>query len=434
MRRVILGVVAGLTLALVASTPSSGAVKPGTTCKKAGLTTIESGRKYTCTKQGKKFVWDKGVVIKTAPASVPSPSPKPLTSPVPSITPEPPSDQISHKGVMIYGIDSGMLTRKSYGGTYFSKDSRAASVFSPIRLKAYEELNKNPRNSVHPNVNFIYRISSTFPDFLIEYSKRELDEAAALWNPIFEKKIDVYVDLVTEKDREAIKSNSWLDNNLPSTFTRFDSKRERPFISGGGGYWNSDGAWTGKIFLATASYLDLEYVNYEWPEVAKHEFFHVVQDYSFFKSERNRPQSELEYEKFFPLHFREGGANTIAYLTAFRNIGWSSDALDWLVWQRSENTRTWKFVGNLADAKVLIIATESRKPEEAFEQSYAVGALMYEWVLGTYGLETFMRFMKSYSTTSGFSENVQSILDMDKNSFYDKVAVYVYENSVRVSR
>lgn len=421
-----------VALALFTTSPSSAAIKAGAQCKKAGLTTIDSGRKYTCIKQGKKFVWNKGIPVKVDPEKVQTPVPTPTPTPAP--TPEPPSDQLNFKGAMIYGIESGMLTRKADSGKYFSSDSRATSVFDPIRLKAYEALNKDPRNREHSNVNFIYRISPTFPEILIEYTKRELDEAAALWNPVFETKIDVYVDLVTEKDREAIKSNRWLSINLPETFSRFDSKRERPFISGGGAYFNPDGAWSGNIFLATASYLTLDYVNYEWPEVAKHEFFHVVQDYLFLKAGRNRPPSESDFQQFFPLHFREGGANTIAYLTAFRNIGWSADALDWLVWQRAENTKNWKVVSSLADAKSLIVATESRNPDDAFEQSYAIGALMYEWVIGSYGLETFIKLLGSLSTSSSFAESVKSVLGMDKNAFYDKVSVYVYDNSIRVSK
>lgn len=41
--------------------PSIAAVKAGTACKTAGLTSIVSGKTFTCIKSGKKLVWDKGV-------------------------------------------------------------------------------------------------------------------------------------------------------------------------------------------------------------------------------------------------------------------------------------------------------------------------------------------------------------------------------------
>lgn len=430
-------VIAALVVAVLVVPSSSGAIKAGTVCKKVGLQTIDSGRRYTCVKQGKKFVWNKGVVVKAAPAANPAPSasasPTPAPTPTVSATPSAsPSDQLNHRYPMIYGIESGMLIRRADSGVFFNSDSRKNNSFSEIRIKAYEALNQNPRNRDHSKINFIYRISPTFPEFLVEYTKRELDEAAALWNPVFEKKIDVYVDLVTELDRELIKSNNWLNINLPGTLSRFDSKRERPFISGGGGYWNQETGWTGRIYLATASYLDLSYVNYEWPEVAKHEFFHVVQDYSFFRTERARPESAQSHEQFFPLHYREGGANTIAYLTAFRNIGWSSDAMDWLVWQRWKDNFIWKDINTLKDARDMLVATESRVPEQAFEQSYAIGALMYEWILGIYGLDGFTKFLNTFATTSSFSDSLKTAFNMSKDQFYDQVSPYVYENVKRV--
>ena len=84
-------IVAALVVSALVMPSSSGAVKAGTSCKKAGLQTTDSGRKFTCVKQGKKFVWNKGVVIKAAPAANPSPSAIPSASPsaTPSPTPTP---------------------------------------------------------------------------------------------------------------------------------------------------------------------------------------------------------------------------------------------------------------------------------------------------------------------------------------------------------
>ncbi len=45
------------------STPAFAAVKAGATCKTKGQVKTVSNLKYTCTKSGKKFVWNKGVLI-----------------------------------------------------------------------------------------------------------------------------------------------------------------------------------------------------------------------------------------------------------------------------------------------------------------------------------------------------------------------------------
>ena len=75
--------VALIAIALVASPVTAvGAVKSGDSCKKAGVTATANGKKFTCIKSGKKFVWNKGVAIKK-PTPTPTPTPTPSESRAP---------------------------------------------------------------------------------------------------------------------------------------------------------------------------------------------------------------------------------------------------------------------------------------------------------------------------------------------------------------
>jgi len=394
--------------------PADAAKSPtlGASCSPVGTSRVVKGVKYTCVKSGKKLVWN--VARSTSNASA-------------TTTTTIPADSLNYKGKMIYGVKDAMLTRKADSGTYYETDSRQSSSFSAIRQRAYSELNPSTLSNSHPNIEFIYDIRPSFPASLVEYTKRELDRAAALWNHVFESKIQVRVGLLTEQDRQYIKGNAWYENNLPGIFSRFDARNERPFVSGGGGFSESNGSWSGNIFLATASYLDLAYVNYEWPQVTRHEFFHVVQDYAIYKNGRARPSSQSEDPLPSPLHFREGAANTVGYLTAFRTPGWSSDAMNWLVWARSIDNRSWMTVSSVDDALKMMVATEQRVPDQAFEMSYAIGAVMYEWVIGTYGLDGFTKMLNQFATAANFDQVLQRSLGLTRSEFYSKVAPYVYE-------
>jgi len=66
------------------SMPAFAAVKAGSSCKKAGVTTVASGKKFTCVKSGKKFVWNKGVTIQVPSAPAPSSEPSPSASAEPA--------------------------------------------------------------------------------------------------------------------------------------------------------------------------------------------------------------------------------------------------------------------------------------------------------------------------------------------------------------
>jgi hypothetical protein len=53
--------------------PAYAAVKAGGACKQSGITTVESGKTFTCIKSGKKLVWDKGVTP-VKPTQPPAPT------------------------------------------------------------------------------------------------------------------------------------------------------------------------------------------------------------------------------------------------------------------------------------------------------------------------------------------------------------------------
>jgi hypothetical protein len=57
-------------------------ITAGSTCKTLNQKVVYQNKTYTCTKSGKKLVWNKGIVIKTA-------APKPTATPTPTPTPQP---------------------------------------------------------------------------------------------------------------------------------------------------------------------------------------------------------------------------------------------------------------------------------------------------------------------------------------------------------
>ena len=401
--------IATVILGILTATPVASASGK---CTRLKATKTVAGARFVCTKSGKSLVWVKSGRADSSTAT---------TTTTAAI-----SDSLSFRNPMIYGIKDARLTRKADSGTYFETDSRKPEAVPAIRQKAYVELNPPSLTLSHPNIEFIYDIRPSFPTVLIDYTKRELSGAAALWNDFFLPGTRVRVSLVTEKDREYIKNDRWLQLNLPASFDRFDGKMERPFITGGGGYWDRDGDWTGNIYLGTASYLDLTYINYEWPQVARHEFFHVVQDYAMFKNRRARPSSESAYNKLQPLHFREGGANIVGHLTSFRNSGWSSDAINWYLWSRRRCCGDgWISVQTTDDAVRMMIATEEREPSQAFEMSYALGAVMYEWLIATFGLDGFKKLLNQLATAPSFDVALQNSVGLTQSEFYAKCAPYV---------
>ena len=70
MKKILALVTMALLLSIVVAPGSAAAVKAGAACKKAGLTNITGGFKYTCVKKSGKLVWVKGAAVK--PSAKPS--------------------------------------------------------------------------------------------------------------------------------------------------------------------------------------------------------------------------------------------------------------------------------------------------------------------------------------------------------------------------
>jgi hypothetical protein len=80
-----------------------------------------------------------------------------------------------------------------------------------------------------------------------------------------------------------------------------------------------------------------------------------------------------------------------------------------------------------------MLATDSGTPDEAFQQSYAVGALMYEWLIGTYGFEGYKKIINEFSKATTFSQAVQNALGEGKEELYDRMSEYVFASYQKVN-
>lgn len=100
------------------SNSAYAAVKQGAVCKKAGITSIANGVKFTCVKSGKKLVWGKGVLVKQA-APKPAVAPTPIASPTPTPTPTPTAEPI----VLPTSFDDLYVNRKGISLAAWQKSS-----------------------------------------------------------------------------------------------------------------------------------------------------------------------------------------------------------------------------------------------------------------------------------------------------------------------
>jgi hypothetical protein len=58
---------------------------------------------------------------------------------------------------------------------------------------------------------------------------------------------------------------------------------------------------------------------------------------------------------------------------------------------------------------------------------------MWEWVLGTYGLDGYKKILDQLATTTSFDQLIRASLGLGKDDLYAKIAPYILENLKRTN-
>jgi hypothetical protein len=70
-------------------------------------------------------------------------------------------------------------------------------------------------------------------------------------------------------------------------------------------------------------------------------------------------------------------------------------------------------------------------PKRAFHWAYPYGAIMYEWVIGTYGLDGLMKMLDELVTAKDFNDVTKGALGLSKDDLYAKIAPYILQQIQR---
>lgn len=411
---------------------ASAAVKAGAACSKLGATSAYSGKKYTCIKSGKKLVWNKGVAVaKPAPTVSPTPESSPSVSPTPTPTPllTPFVDQNKgylRNGQFVYRVIDDILQRRIYGTSdYTAEDTRADSDFDAIRVKAYKEIWGLKRIAGHPNLEIMYSISENYPKAHADAVKRGVEFSSEMFSSLFTEKFKVAVTLVTEKDAEFITKNvGALSRPDEVGGTLGNIERYKPDSTGVGsgaaGFNRGGKGFIGGFYVGTfRSFLGIDYL---WPEIATHEMTHVLQTYFVSKRDFN---SESEWNKVVPVNFLEGSANTIGHALAVQNLGWYSDESDLTVKRYMSGFNGDNRMETEAEVLDMLEKTKTRTDSRYGEMAYPVGQVLWEYIIATYGMNAYLKFLNNIPTVDSYETNLALVTGLPKETLYKNAAPYI---------
>lgn len=326
-------------LALVA--PVAEAVtKSGSKCTKVGATSVVLGKKYICTKSGKKSIWKARITVIT-----PKPTPSPENNSYPS--------------------DLSPVTLAAYKEFLKTYQERLTNEVPNIEFIIESNMDKVLEKQIVDNINATARFFA---------NERPIDTPLKVWIAMSAQFKWIHENMTTALPVELLEGG-WLDAKLARATAEPDG-----FM--GGGAPGNDESGTAVLFFNGSS--RAYWGDAFWAQVPAHEYTHVVQRYELGNS-------------MAPMlcWVREGNANYYGFLMSGRN----SQAMYRNFWLQAlsripslgeEPDFQSKTASYWAD---FFLQNESKKASQCDPWiNYILGAMAFQYLGGTYGNDAIQNF------------------------------------------
>ncbi len=383
-RALAIGLVAVLALG-VSPSISSAAVKAGATCKKEGQVSKKAGKEYTCIKKGKKLVWSKGVVIKSAaPAVTPTPTLTPAPIPTPTVT-QPP---------------------------------KALTPLEKLNADIYQRYVLAQKN-ISPSFNFV-RCPNANKD-MAEITEKAYIDAYSFWVPIYKATAKVNWLLMSEKDWDC-----WYE-----TTATFEGPNP---ISRSWNVWNRNtgilghcnvnslafcgygtGVREGGMF-AQYNLFGSDYKVAPTPLTVHHETVHIYQ--SQLMSD-NHLTSKTNSAACW---FIEGQANLFG-----APIATKGDPTTYRNFEINRLLKVYPRGSSYTKEEWVDVFNTLKKPGDFCfknELGYSLGWFALEWTYLNYSIEEMHVFLEAMAKGLTWEQAIQQVLKMDEQTYYGKIAQY----------
>jgi hypothetical protein len=345
---------------------ASGALKTGVPCTKVGLTSIASGKKYTCVKSGKKLVWNSGVEL-SSPTALPKPTNTPNPSPSPTLENGKTQEPIN--------ID-------------FEPWSSSFSADQMINAA----LGKTDKffGKVSPSHNYDLTVSPEISTSDLQWMTKMLDYATGSFSNLDGPKMRVFIGTSREWSKNTLKNaNLWIGNP------------DDPYPCSQG----LEDAYCSESNLVLLIYVNANASYFKWDagrrSTPAHETFHTIQ-FSLSGPQGNTPP---ESPTHIPRWLKEGSANFFGYYV--------SDRLGFEKYQVGRNDQ-------VSARPAYRTPSLLSSYDNYFTDPYGIGQAASEYLIASIGFENFLNIWKYTNDAQSFSKGFKRATGIEIDDFYRK--------------
>ena len=384
-------------------------VRTGSSCTKAGTTSIASGKKYTCIKSGKKLIWNKGESVKAIPSPSPSqtPTPTPSQTPTPSLTPKLPNVIFPD-----HNVGTGLCEGQKNAHT---QDLRAESEYVKVTKKyltLWEKYNISKPKSLREVDQATIASFATYvsrkrvnpvevrifiqPDLTDDASMQKLYRQLISTRNLFVTGFD-FPALYQPFTMVAFKDWIWLRDeyiSLGCSTSEAQNVIESKYPTSSGGWAHTN------LLLAVGNFSNYQGIigEHNMAILAGHELFHLFQ-FQFTNALTSSNQARLG----IPGWFVEGGASLVSDV-----ISNYVDKIGLLFTKQDA-----EFIFQTKEARNLNL-----EDTNGTEWIYSMGLLGSDFLVSIVGFEKFVNVWREMGKGKVFSDAFQDATGIELKDFY----------------
>lgn len=380
--------IALISILLPVPAVSAPKVTPGNFCKVHKQKVKNQNKVFTCIKSRKQLVWSKGVVVKPTPTPIikATPAPAPIPAPTPTVM-------------------------------------QAPKVLSPL-----EKLNSDiyqryvvAQKSISPSFNF-QRCPNANTE-MAEITEKAFIDAYSFWVPVYTAAAKVNWLLMSEKDW-----NCWYE-----TTVKFEGPNS---VSRSWNVWNKDTGILGHCTVSSTAFcgygtgvredglfaqynlLGTNYTVAPTPLTVHHETVHIYQ------SQLIADNYKTSKTNTAACWFIEGQANLFGVPIAFKG-----DSTAHRTFEKNRLLNVYPQGGSYTKDQWLGVLNDLQNNKTSFcfdnELGYSLGWFALEWTYMNYSIEEMHTFLEAMAKGSTWEQAIQSVLSMDEQNYYSKIAQYL---------
>ena len=335
---------------------------------------------------------------------------------------------------MVLPISGGYLlcTKTAVGLKYENPPKKPlnSSVANPDEMEqkviqAFNAYDHEACKGSHRNFIATFLTSPGYTTSMLGKQKILFDQAMSCYNNYFDHPVKINVILLTNNDYEFLASQQSDGKPLVDQVQLRWAKFMMDRISSSSSRFAGSAGWSVPNSSAWVLMIDSTANTSPDSHGAAHEFVHILQSYSksIFFPNYGDGSTPADYVNM-PTWFWEGSGELLSYASLSKSaVEFSNNMRE--VRNQAQGAPSLNKISTNEEVIARFQSIEDPNGQEANYMCYALGSVLSEYILATFGYQKYFEIMKNAGTYRDFNDNLIQTIGLSKDELYKQAAPFV---------